>query len=124
MSVVARVLGLRPMQESQNIETLRRVRATQFSQRERMMGLRDRARSDARAGNLDAESLSDMAGSYIDYGGNPRNFAQWMSNQYMTGLQDKTQAELLEAIQNPTRGYDVLRLMSSLSRGPNDPEFD
>ena len=123
MALAARLAGMRTLKEGRKIEAHGRMRNTQFSQRQRMLRLRDNLRSNIRGGNLDEATINDMVANYIRYGGRPENIPQFLGEQFMASKVDKTLLELLKIVNDPTRGYDVQRALSSLVLPDNDPEL-
>ena len=124
MSVAARLMSLRPLSEAKRRETYGRVRLTERSQRQRAVRLRDSIRASIRAGEFNADTMNMAVRDYVKNGGNPEYFSRFLTQQFLASQVDRDSREFIEAMKDPTRGYDVLRLMSSLGISPNDPEFE
>jgi hypothetical protein len=123
ISVAARLVGARPFNEAKTVEAFHRLRSTQMSQAALMSDLRDNTRSLLRSGKFSDEEFSNILRNYIKYGGNPNGIGNWLQNQIMSGLVEKSSLELAKALRDPTRLYDVKRLISAMSLPENDPEF-
>ena len=124
MALIARGLGMRTLNEAKKVSAHMRIRATEYTQQYQLMQLRDRARAMARKGALEGEESEHMLGKYIQYGGRPENYGNWLTNQHMAATVDKSLLKLLDVMDDPTRQYDINRLMSGLVLPENDPEFD
>lgn len=124
MALIARGLGMRTLNEAKKVSAHMRIRATEYTQQYQLMQLRDRARAMARKGALEGEEIEHMLGKYIQYGGRPENYGNWLTNQHMAATVDKSLLKLLDVMDDPTRQYDINRLMSGLVLPENDPEFD
>lgn len=125
LSIAARLMGLRTLTEAKQDEAYFRLRSTQFSQMEMMRDLRATTRAAIRSdGGIDEEQIRNSIHRYIQYGGNPNRTWTWLRDQYIAAKVPRAERELVDALQDPTRLYDVQRLLNAGVLSPNDPGFD
>lgn len=114
ISLAARALGLRPIQESERIKALARNRSASFAQRDRMLQMQNNLGSKIRGGTLEAEDLTEAASEYVRFGGNPSGIASFMANQFLRANISVTERRLLDLIRNPSQSEQALRLFNTL----------
>lgn len=126
MSVVARLMSLRPQVEEQNIESNARIANTEAWQQT----IHDRAdvsmRSIFRDSSITPEAinnkLSHITMDYIGHGGNPNNVGELIRNAAIAANVTKQDRKLMEVINNPSRLNDVLRLVNNINSFNTDGE--
>lgn len=125
LSIAARLMGLRTLSEAKQDEAYYRLRSTQFSQMDMMRQLREQTRAAIRSdGGIDESDVRNAIHKYIQYGGNPNRMWTWLRDQYIAAKVPRAERELVDALQDPTRLYDVQRLLNAGVLSPNDPGFD
>lgn len=112
LSIAARVLGLRPIIESKQQETWYRMRQTEFSQRAKRENMRDSLQSAIRGGEVDQEKLIDAFTGYLEQGGKPHNFPQFIRDAALMAHTPKAAAKM-EQVLKSGRMYDVMRLYNA-----------
>lgn len=124
LGLSASLMGLRTIDENRRIENAYRIRSGEISRQARVRQLRDRLRSDIRAG-LTEEDVNEAVASYVKYGGNPEGFSRFLLQQTLAAQVNKDQKKLIEIIgAGDRRGTDIRRLLSTIGTGtPNDPEY-
>lgn len=112
MSVAARVFGLRPMMEQKQIETSYRMRQTEFAQRELRTRTRKSLRSAIRGEVVDTQMIEQALFDYVEQGGNPRYFPQFLRDQFISAIEPKARLELERALKSGNL-VDILRLYNA-----------
>ncbi len=114
MSIAARGLGLRPLNETKRMEAHAAARFSDMQQRSRMLRLRDKVRADIRGnkGTLTADQFNETASEYFKYG-NPQYFTRFITEQILAATQDRDSREIIKALRDPTRGADVQRYLNA-----------
>lgn len=115
MSLVARTLGVKPFTEQKTRDTMYRMRNIDFSQRAKMVHVRESMRSLLRSGDLTDKKIANALNSYVKHGGNPAYFSRWLKTQAKAALINKNEAELIKAMKDPTRLRDTKRLLNAMS---------
>lgn len=119
MSVVARVMGLRPTSETASMEALYRVSTSEAYQRTLNERITNSVRSIFR-GNPSADKINDSLGQalsdYIKGGGNPKNASSFIKDAVISAHISKLDRKLMSVIGNPGRTNDMLRLIGAMSQ--------
>ena len=123
IGIAARAVGMRPIREAKAMEAWHKMRGTQFAQRELMSELREATRSSLRDGSFTAELGATFLRKYMKAGGNPGNYADFISKQAINSKVERTSVEFMKAINDPKRMRDIKRLMEVQSLPQNDPSM-
>ncbi len=118
IALVARLVGMRTLNEALKVKAHARNRATDLSRRDRMGQLRDVVRSELRKGEPSAEVIQNSLYDYIRYGGSVDNIPNWLTEQFLRSRVDKSALEVMKFIGNPQKSANVLRLLQVLSEAP------
>jgi len=114
IALIARMAGVRTLNEQGRINAHSRNRSTDISRRYRLGELRDVIRSDFRAGKGDVESIERAFEQYIRFGGSVDHFPRFMMEQFMRSRVDKTSLEIMKIFKNPQKVDNLMRLMNVL----------
>jgi hypothetical protein len=114
VSVAARVMGMRPMQEQKQIEVMWRQRQTEYSQREMRSRTRKALRAMVRGDEVDANAIREALVDYIEQGGNPAYFPTFLRDQFVSGINPKAGMALEKAIK-AGKLNEIIRLNSALA---------
>lgn len=119
MSVVSRVMGLRPTSETASMEALYRVSTSEAYQRDLNERITNSVRSIFR-GNPSADkidhSLGQALSDYIKGGGNPKNASSFIKDAVISAHISKAERKLMSVIGNPGRTNDMMRLIGAMSQ--------
>ena len=113
MSTIARLVGMRTLTETKLNEAYYRLRTTETAQNSKMRDLRDATRAAMRGGSLNTNTMTTALQNYVRYGGHPENFSRWLRDNYTAAITTRTDRAFLDALKDPQRGYDVMRLMNN-----------
>lgn len=114
IALIARMTGVRTLNEQARIDAHSRNRVTDISRRYRLGELRDVIRSDFRSGKDSIESIEKSFEQYIRFGGSVDHFPRFMMEQFMRARVDKTSLEIMKTFNNPQKIDNLLRLMNVL----------
>lgn len=109
MERTARVIGVRSLRQSKELEAFYANNNATTLQRAMMSDLNRSSRAAIRAG--DASSLPRYYEEYIRRGGDPRRFNQWMKNNAEAALQTRGERQLDDMMKNPAKAKLVERLL-------------
>lgn len=112
MSIAARLMGVRPMMESKEIEATGRLKAIEASQAHKMEILRENTRPMLRSGEVDDEMIRKNIHDYVDRGGKPEGYSRWLRDQYLAATVSKGEMKLYESLKDPAKLHDTLHLMN------------
>lgn len=117
-SIVARLMGLRPMQEAEAIKANARNSSVELHQQEIHKRLQTNLRSAFRAG-LSAEEmdtvLSDAIMAHIQAGGSPSSAAEYIKNAALAAQINRNDREFMRLMKNPSRYNEAVRLLNSMT---------
>ncbi|KKM93215.1 hypothetical protein LCGC14_1210590, partial [marine sediment metagenome] len=114
VGLMARLAGLRTLDEKRRVEASFKNRTTDISRRYRLGNLRSVVRTQLRAGKFGKDELNDAITYYVKFGGSPNYFPRWLAQQFLTSKVDKSALELMKIINNPQKSDQALRLLSVL----------
>lgn len=114
IALIARLVGVRTLNEQSRVEAHSRNRSTDLSRRYRLGELRDVIRSDFRNGNGSQESIEKAFEQYTRFGGSVDHFPRFLMEQFLTSKVDKTSREILKIFNNPQKIDNLMRLMNVL----------
>ena len=118
MSVVSRLVGLRPLQEAQKAKALWENREADLSQRERIATLKRAVVANIRDdGTVDAEELGKIFERYIAYGGSQSGFKAWFKNAAVKATQEKFSRDMIKELKRNPRSAEALRFMRVTGTG-------
>lgn len=109
---VYRMLGVRSMRQSKEIEAFYGDKNAQEYQDSAKAILRKGTRAAIRAGRVDM--LPSIFERYVDSGGDPRFFRRWMKENFEAATTPKTQRKLEDLLNNPA---NMGRVVHMLDRG-------
>ena len=110
LSIAARVTGLRPMNEQRKMELEYRQRQTEYSQNEMRARLRSTLRSMFRSGNITGPKLKKAVLDYIESGGKPEYFTQFLQEQMLAGTVPKFDEKMRDLLSSKA-GDELLRFI-------------
>lgn len=112
MSVVSRLLGMRPLNEAQKAKTLWEDRQADLAQRERVARLSKAVIANIRDdGKVDADELAVIFERYVAAGGSEKGFKRWFKNQAVKATQEKFTREMIRELKRNPRSAEALRFM-------------
>lgn len=109
MEATARIIGIRSLRQSKELEAFYTNKNAQSHQRALMANLNQSARAAIRSGNM--SSLPGYYEEYIRRGGDPRRFNQWMRRNAEAALESRGERQLEDFSKNPQRVELMERLM-------------
>lgn len=113
MSIASRVLGYRPLVETKEAEMMHRIQITEQSQQAKMARLEQQFRSAFRSGDVDGQAMAEGLRNYMEFGGNPNKLGQFLRNQFIISKLPRAEREFIDAMNDPTRMYDTLRMINA-----------
>ena len=120
MGVISRVLGMKKLSEAKEREANYQIGASRYARNARLDELTDSVRSAIRDEmyQKDPALLTDHAMAYIQNGGTPDGYAQFMRNQNILGRMDPSMVEAAKLLNGTTTNkdmQDLLKLMNANS---------
>ena len=112
MSIAARVLAFKPLQEAKQIEAYYTGRQAEFSQMEKRQRLNLGTRALFRSGEIDAKDFRNIIRGYVESGGNMDYFGTWLKNTLLISKATRTERKFLEAMQSSAM-VDIIRLINA-----------
>lgn len=114
MSIVSRVIGLRPIAEAKSREALFRLKVSDASRYAKRTRMREDLKAAMRGGNLDGAAVRDAFITYIQTTGNPEDFPAFIS-QLMLNARTPRIAQQLEENLKSRDLEDVFRLLNAMT---------
>ena len=113
-SIVARLAGVRTGVERELIAARHENRQQDALQREIKARIRDSIAPMLRGGKLDADALTQSMYDYIEAGGQPQNFGQFMEGIIISAVTPKSQLEVVKYLRSnqfiqATRLFNILQ---------------
>lgn len=110
MELTYRVLGLRSMRQSKEIEAFYGNKNAMEHKASADEVLRTATRSAMREGNYDA--LPDIFNKYLENGGDPRYFRRWIKSNFIAATDTRAQRQL-DAMLKGNKMQEVIRLLDA-----------
>lgn len=113
-TALTRLAGFKTVKEQKVIEEFSRERVTRMRQQDIMDNLRHMIRASIRNGNFNSDTMEKAIKMYLDAGGSPSAFPDYLKEQAVRSLVDKTTLEAMDAVSDPNRQGDFMRLIRIL----------
>ena len=111
MESVYRMLGVRSMRQSKELEAFYSNKNQMSLQNSQMDMLRKATRTAFRSGDMDA--VPRILEKYIEQGGDPRNARRWMKEQFDAATQTRGVRQLEQTIKSPDKMAYAVRLLDA-----------
>lgn len=112
MSVSARILAFKPLQEAKQVEAYYTSRQAEFSQMEKRQRLNLGTRALFRSGEVDAKDFRNILRDYIESGGSVDYFGTWLKNSLLIAKATRTERKFLEALKAKEL-IDTIRMINA-----------
>lgn len=109
MEQTARVIGIRSLRQSKELEAFYSNNNAKTLQRALMSDLNRSSRASIRAG--DEAALPGFFNEYVQRGGDPRRFNQWMKRNAEAALETRGERQLDNMMKNPAKAELMQRLL-------------
>lgn len=114
LSYVARLMAMRPLNESKAIQASQMQKFTELSQYDKRLRLTESLKSAFRGGTLDGDLLGRAFLQYVQTGGSPAYFPQYLRATALNALTPKSQLKLQELMKNNMHMQDAIRMANSI----------
>lgn len=118
IALVARLVGMRGLNEALAANAATRNRNTDMSRRYRNEQINDVVRSELRKGKPEAAVIEKAITDHIRYGGSIDNVPNWLFEQMLRSRTDKTSLNVIKFFGNPQKSEQLLRLLHVLQQAP------
>lgn len=112
-SIIARTMGLRPLNEAKTMEILHRQKITDAAQYAIRGRLREAIKSAARGDGLNEDLLAGAFEDYAVSGGDPKYFTRFLKTTIMAATTPKGQIAVDKMLRSNTKIQDAIRLLNS-----------
>lgn len=116
MESAYRMMGTRSYRESRDIEAYYTHKQGMEIQANKMATLRETTRGVIRDRGVTEESLSEMNdvfATYIQQGGDPKQYKKWIKSQFKAATETRTERELERLLKNDRNQSDANRLLNN-----------
>ena len=112
MEATYRVLGVRSLRQSAQVNAFYANKTAMEHKASADEQLRLKTRAALRDGTF-VESADDILSTYIENGGDPRNFRRWVKSSFESATTTSAQRQLKSALNNPSKLEQAIRLMDA-----------
>jgi len=116
---IYRALGVRGMQQQNEVEQFYQNKSIMAEQGARKSELNRMTRAAIRRGNFD--EVPDLFASYVDSGGDPRYWSKWVKQNFKAALDTRAERQLKQTLTDPRKSSYAQRLLDA---GVDTPEAE